>query len=122
VRSSGYATQFEVEVEADSVCEACALSVQMPAPPGRPRSTRHAIVEPTPEAFAGSVRAVLGSGFAVHCATISHCSQSQWIAQFHGVNVGDPIETDVRLWTTSGSRRKVRARFFVSGAPRRVVF
>jgi 2-amino-4-hydroxy-6-hydroxymethyldihydropteridine diphosphokinase len=122
VRSSRSRGSLEVEVEADSAAEACALSVAMPRPWGRPRSTRHAIVEATPEAFAGSVRAAIESGFAIHCTTISHCSQTQWVVQFHGVNLGTPIKADVRLWTTLGSKRKARVRFSVSPAAGQVVF
>lgn len=107
---------IEVEVEADSVADACALSVSLPSPRGRPWSTRHAAFDPSPERFAAVLRELFRTGFEAHCATLSHCSQSQWIAQFHGVNSGAPFAADVRLQTTSGGRRKALARLSINPA------
>ena len=114
VRARAAARGFEVQAEADSVVDACALSVRMPKPPTRPWSTRHAIVDPAPEAFAESVRTMIRSGFAIHFVSVSDCSKAQWITQFHGVSLGAPFGGDVRLWTTSGANRKACARFFAS--------
>lgn len=108
---------FEVEVEADSLADACALCVaQMPSP-GRPWSTRHVTVEPGAEPFAVAVRGLLRTGFKIHRATISHCSESRWVAELHGVNTGLPIVADVRLQTTSGSIREIRAQLSVGERP-----
>ncbi|MFZ1865292.1 MAG: 2-amino-4-hydroxy-6-hydroxymethyldihydropteridine diphosphokinase [Polyangiales bacterium] len=114
VRTRAAARGFEVEVESDSIVDACALSVRMPAPLGRPCSTRHAIVDPTPEAFAQSVRRTLESGFAIHFVSVSDCSKARWVTQFHGVSLGAHLDADVRLWTTSGANREACARFLVS--------
>ena len=101
---------LESEVEADSLPDACALC--MKAVPGgtRPWSTRHAIVAPSAEGFVEGVREVFRTGFSVHRATVSHCSKAQWTVEFHGVNTGFLSPPHVRLETTSGTRREVRAR------------
>lgn len=104
--------RVEVAVEADSVADACALSVRSAlrwVGERRAWSTRHVSLDPTPERFAEELRELFRTGFEVRCATISHCSQSQWIAQFHGVNTGVPNPADVRLRTTSGTQRNARA-------------
>lgn len=108
------ASGFEVEVEADSIAEVCALSVRPLEPSGRPWSTRHLRIEPTAEAFAASVRRMYQTGFTTHFATIGHCSQSEWAASFHGVSLGTGRDADVRLRTTFGSKRDSRACLTVS--------
>lgn len=122
VRTSASEDPLEVNVEADSEADACALSVQQPRPPGRPWSTRHVIVEAGPEPFAAAVRAVCRAGFSIHRTTIAHCSKSQWATAFHGVDLGIPTEADVRLWTTSGANRSLEARFSISFGRQSVVF
>lgn len=104
---------IDVEVEADSVADACGLSLGGRSPTGRAWSTRHAALEPSPKPFANLLRELFRTGFEVRCATLSHCSQSQWIAQFHGVNSGAPRAADVRLQTTSGTRRKTLVRLSI---------
>jgi len=105
--------RIDVEVEADSVADACALSVNAPSPRGRAWSTRHAVLAPSPAHFAKLLRELSRTGFEVHCATLSHCSQSQWIAQFHGVNSGTHRAVDVRLRSTSGTRRDALVRLSI---------
>ncbi len=100
----------EIEVEADSLAEACALCAAFRRDGDRPWSTRHVTMAPSPDRFAQALRDLLRSGFLVSRTTLSHCSNSQWVAQFHGVNVGMPVEADVRLQTTAGVSRKFRAR------------
>jgi hypothetical protein len=60
---------------------------------------------------------VLDTGFLIHRASISRCSDAQWVVQLHGTNPGRYGQGNVRLWTTSGSERRTRACFSVS-APR----
>jgi len=109
--------RIEVEVHADSIADACALSVSTPSPCSRSWSTRHAVLEPSPERFADLLRRLFRTGFDVHCASISHCSQSQWIAQFHGLNSGARNPADVRLQTTSSAERSVMARLSIVPVP-----
>jgi 2-amino-4-hydroxy-6-hydroxymethyldihydropteridine diphosphokinase len=99
---------FRADVEADSLADACALSFTHLVTRGRPHSTRHLLISPTAEAFASALREVLRTGFAPQCATMSHCSQSQWAVEFHGVNLGMPVAADVRLRTTLGAERENR--------------
>lgn len=113
VRRDVSGARIDVGVEADSVVDACALSVRAPSPRGRAWSTRHAALDPSPERFADLLRELFRTGFEVHCATLSHCSQSQWIAQFHGINSGVPNPADVRLRTTSGAQRHALARLSI---------
>jgi len=109
--------RVEVEVHADSIAEACALSVSTPSPHSRSWSTRHAALEPSPECFADMLRQLLRTGFDVHCASISHCSQSQWIAQFHGVNSGVLNAAEVRLRIASSTERSEMARLSIVSPP-----
>jgi len=104
---------IEVHVDADSLADACALSVGHIASPGRPWSTRHVKIGPTAEQFASTLRDLFRTGFLIHRATISHCSKSQWLVELHGVNMGIPVDTDVRLRTTSGAQRDVHAHLSV---------
>ncbi len=105
-------TGFEVDVEADSLADACALCVYEPrAPRGRPWSSRHLRIEPGVERFSAALQEVLRSGFAIHRSTISHCSKSQWSLEFHGVSMGKPVAAHVRLWNTSPERRRFRLRW-----------
>ncbi|MGB3053117.1 MAG: 2-amino-4-hydroxy-6-hydroxymethyldihydropteridine diphosphokinase [Polyangiales bacterium] len=99
---------FDVDVEADSLADACALSVGHGVSAGRPWSSLHLRIEPGVERFSVAVRDVLQTGFSIHRATISHCSKSQWALEFHGAHMGNPRPTDVRLWTTSGRHRQIR--------------
>lgn len=104
---------FEIEVEADSLADACALCLARDEADGRPWSSRHFTIEPSAEQFLRAVRETLHTGFLIHRATISHCSQSQWALEFHGVSLGNPTPTDVRLQTTSGRERSNRAHLAV---------
>lgn len=113
VRTANCAARFAVDVEADSLVDACALSVKLPRLAGRPWATRHAAVEPSVQAFGGLVRAALGSGFVIHRATVSHCSDAQWVVQLHGTSLGQLACSDVRLEGTSGSERGARVCFSV---------
>jgi len=101
---------FEVEVEADSLADACALSIGHGACAGRPWSSLHLSIEPGVEEFSNAVRDVLRTGFSIHRATISHCSKSQWALEFHGARIGNSASADVRLWTTPGTHRPIRVK------------
>jgi 2-amino-4-hydroxy-6-hydroxymethyldihydropteridine diphosphokinase len=98
-----------VEVEADSLADACALCLGQTPSRGRPWSTRHLTIDPGAESFAAALREIFRSGFAVHRATVSHCSEAQWMLELHGVNMGIAAAADVRLLTTSGTQREIRA-------------
>jgi 2-amino-4-hydroxy-6-hydroxymethyldihydropteridine diphosphokinase len=98
---------FCVDVEADSLADACALSVGPGTCAGRPWSSVHRSIEPGVEHFSSAVRDLLQKGFSIHRATISHCSKSQWAVEFHGAHMGNPGPTDVRLWTTPGNHRPI---------------
>jgi 2-amino-4-hydroxy-6-hydroxymethyldihydropteridine diphosphokinase len=99
---------FEVDVEADSLADACALSIGHGVRGGRPWSSLHRSIEPGVQEFSSAVRHVLQKGFSIHRATISHCSKSQWDLEFHGACLGNPRPADVRLWTTPGTHRAIR--------------
>ena len=99
---------FDVDVEADSLADACALSIGHGVRAGRPWSTLHRSIESGVEEFSNAVRDVLQTGFSIHRATMSHCSKSQWVLEFHGACMGNPPPTDVRLWTTPGRHRAIR--------------
>jgi 2-amino-4-hydroxy-6-hydroxymethyldihydropteridine diphosphokinase len=101
---------LEIEVESDSLADACALCAAALPSVGRAWSTRHMQIDAGPDAFASALRMALRSGFAIHGATVSHCSKTQWDLQFHGVNDGLARDADVRLVTTLGSTRAFRAR------------
>jgi 2-amino-4-hydroxy-6-hydroxymethyldihydropteridine diphosphokinase len=101
--------QLKVTVEADSIEDACAIAASQLPSSGPSWSTRHAALEASPRALARALRDLFRTGFAVSCVTVSHCSQAQWIAQFHGTISGAPVASDVRLQTTSGSNREVSA-------------
>ncbi len=117
VRGTPSVGGFEIDVEADSLVDACALCIgQMPSQ-GSPWSTRHITTEPGAEHLAFALRDLLRGGFSVHRATISHCSKSHWALELHGVNMGIPIDTDVRLWTTLGAKREIRAQLSVAMTP-----
>jgi len=114
VRVDSSSGRYEVEVEADSLVDACALCVGQMHSSERPWSTRHLTIEPGAQHFAIALRDLFRTGFSVHRATISHWSKSQWVAELHGVNMGMRVDADVRLWTTSGSSRKIRAQLSVA--------
>ena len=101
---------FEVEVEADSLADACALSIGHGVCAGRPWSSVHLSVEPGVEEFSNAVRDLLRTGFSIHRATIGHCSKSQWALEFHGARMGNSAPADVRLWTTPGAHRPIRVK------------
>jgi len=100
---------LQVDVEADALADACALTVEIAPRLGRPLSTLHGTIDSSTSAFADALRDVLRSGFSVQYATVSHCSTSQWTVQFHGVNRANPLDRNVRLLTTSGATREFRA-------------
>jgi 2-amino-4-hydroxy-6-hydroxymethyldihydropteridine diphosphokinase len=106
-----------IEAEADHLPDACALCLTSGDPLGRPWSTRHVTIPPSPEALAGAVRELLRTGFVLHRTTVSHCSKSQWVAQFHGVNAGISVDADVGFRTTSGSLREIRVELTIEGEP-----
>ncbi|MBW1757458.1 MAG: 2-amino-4-hydroxy-6-hydroxymethyldihydropteridine diphosphokinase [Deltaproteobacteria bacterium] len=108
VRAWPSAGGFEVDAEADSLVDACALCVEHLPSSGRPWSTRHAIIEPSAESFLIALRDLLRTGFSVHGATVSHCSKSQWALELHGANTGITVDADVRLRTTLGAKRQAR--------------
>ncbi len=108
VRQSALQDGLERIVEADCWTDACALAATFDLPHGRPWSTRQLRLAPAPERFADALQDLLRGGFEVHRATISHCSQSQWTVEFHGVHRGFAIEADVRLRTTSSDTRECR--------------
>lgn len=111
-------TALEIEVESDSLADACALCVAALPRVGRAWSSQHMRIDAGPEAFASAVRIALRSGLAIHGATVSHCSEAQWDLQFHGVNDGLARDSDVRLVTTSGSKRAFRAQMSAELTPR----
>jgi 2-amino-4-hydroxy-6-hydroxymethyldihydropteridine diphosphokinase len=117
VRIDSSPGRYEAEVEADSLVDACALCVGRTRSPERPWSTRHLTIEPDAQQFAIALRDLFRTGFSVHRATISHWSKSQWAAELHGVNMGMQVDADVRLGTTSGSSRKIRAQLSVAVPP-----
>jgi len=98
---------LDVVVEADSLPDACALSVGHGVCAGRPWSSLRRRIEPGVDEFSDAVREVRRTGFSIHRATISHCSKTQWVLEFHGACVGNPIPTDVRLRTTPGRNRPI---------------
>jgi len=100
---------FEVDVEADSLQDACALCIGELPSSGRPWSTCHLSIEPGPEHLAAALRDLFRIGFSVQRATISHCSQWQWLVELHGANMGIVRDVDVGLRTTSATTREVGA-------------
>jgi len=100
---------IEIDVEADELVDACMLAAATPTRLGRPLSTLWRTIDSSTSAFADALRDISRSGFSVRCATVSHCSNTQWVACFHGVNLGIPLDGDVRLLTTSGATREFRA-------------
>jgi len=116
VRAKPSSTGLEVDVEADSLADACALCVGHTASRGRPWSTRHVTITPDAEHFAIALRDLFRAGVAIQRATISHCSKSQWAVELHGVNMGIPVDADVRLRTTLGARREIHARLSLAVA------
>ena len=106
IRDRAVRGAVERVVEADSWADACALAATFDALSGRPWSTRHLSLAPQPERFADALRDLGRDGFEVHRTTISHCSQSQWTVEFHGVHRGFSIDADVRLRTTSSDTRE----------------
>lgn len=116
VHAKSSPTGLEVDVEADSLADACALSVGHTAPRGRLWSTHHVSIKPGPDEFAAVLRDRLRTGFAAQRATISHCSQSQWRVELHGVNMGIAVDANVRLRTTSGAQRNVHAQLSIAAA------
>ena len=114
VRTQTTPTGLEVDVEADSLADACALCVGHTASRGRPWSTRHVTIDPGAEQFATALRDLFRAGVAIQAATISHCAKSQWAVELHGVNIGIPVDATVRLSTTLGDQREIHARFSVA--------
>lgn len=103
------ADRVVTEVEADRLPDACVLALCSPDARGRPWSTRHVTMPSKADALADTVRELLRTGFTVHRATLSDCSKSRWIVQFHGVNEGISIDAHVGLRSMSGSTRAIRA-------------
>jgi hypothetical protein len=60
------------------------------------------------------LRDLFRRGFSAHAATVSHCSESRWALELHGVNAGIPIEADVRLRTTLGAQRRAHVQLHES--------
>ncbi len=100
---------FRVDVKAGSLLDACALCVGQTHTLGRPWSTRHVTIKPGAEHFAIALQSLFRTGFSAQQATISHCSQSQWLVEFHGVNLGIALDTHVRLCTTLDTTGEVHA-------------
>lgn len=118
VRTNPSAGGIEINVEADSLADACALCVGQTTSPGRPWSTRHIEIEPSAEQFACALRDLFRTGFSVHEATVSHCSKSQWAVEFQGVNMGISVDTHVRFRTTLGAEREFSAQLSLALTPR----
>ena len=116
VREHAVPWRLQREVEADSIADACALSARFEVCRARPWSTRTIVMEPRPDSFVEALRDVFRTGFSVCQTTISHCSQSQWVAEFHGFNRGYIVGADVRLQTTSGASREWSAKLVLSSA------
>lgn len=110
VSRSASSSGFEVEVESDSLADACALCAAPGTSEGRPWSSRRFIIAPSAEHFSAAFQESLRTGFSIQRATISHCSKSQWALEFHGVSDGNSTLADVRLRTTSAESRQIRAR------------
>lgn len=106
VRTAGDRERLEVEVEAETLFDACAAFASLGDGRRRPWSTLHVVLEPSAEAFGRALQSSLRTGFEVRRATLSNCSKSQWVAQFHGVNLGTHTEAHVRLQTASGVARQ----------------
>lgn len=113
VRVATRTSGWSADVQADSLVDACALAVGPARAGQRSWSTRHAHPGATAEDFGNALRALLRSGFIPHCATVSHCSKSQWNVAFHGFNRGIPVDADVRLQTTSGADRDIAVKLDV---------
>lgn len=71
--------------------DSCAFAATEPDAAGRPWATCHRQMVDSPRTFAHTGEALRAGGFHTHCATISHCSEGQWVAHFHGANLGNPI-------------------------------
>jgi len=108
---------LEIDVESDTLVDACALCVGRMPSPGRPWSTRHVTIQPGAQQFVIALRDLFRTGFSVHRATISHCSKSQWALEFHGVNMGIPFDANVRLRTTLGDQREIHAQLSLAVTP-----
>jgi 2-amino-4-hydroxy-6-hydroxymethyldihydropteridine diphosphokinase len=105
---------IDVEVDAQSLVDGCALAASSATSPGRPWSTYHRSDLSGPEDFAAALRELLRAGFAVQRVTISDAAESGWSTQFHGVNLGKRMNADVRLWTTSGVDRDLRTHLSIT--------
>jgi len=99
---------LDITVEADALVDACALAVGCGPAGVAPVSTHCRTVDSSASAFAEALVEILASGFAVTCATIGHCSHSQWEARFHGANAGPGAASEAILSTIAGSMRHVR--------------
>lgn len=109
---------FANDVEADTLVDACALATVIPKRFVQPLSTLHRTIDSSASAFADAFREISRAGFSVAHATISHCSNTQWAAHFHGANLAIPMDGDVRFETTSGTSREFRARLSFQNPPR----
>lgn len=104
------ADRHEIHVEADSLADACASCTIAADPLGLLETTRDRVIDSSVSAFADALRQLSAAGFTTHHATISDCSDTQWVAHFHGANTGVPRGDDVRLQTTLGASRAFSAR------------
>jgi 2-amino-4-hydroxy-6-hydroxymethyldihydropteridine diphosphokinase len=73
---------------AASLVDASAESVGTSSPAGRPWATVHRDVAATRQGLVDAAADLYEHGFSVHCASVSHCLDTQWRAHFHGVNLG----------------------------------
>ncbi|MEM7437019.1 MAG: 2-amino-4-hydroxy-6-hydroxymethyldihydropteridine diphosphokinase [Myxococcota bacterium] len=106
-------SKFERAVEADSLADACALAASFPEPRNSPTITRQEAIDSSGSALADALNRFFERGFETHHVSISHCSHTQWVAHFHGVNVEISKRRRVSLSTTSGDVRAFSVRMSV---------
>ncbi|MEM7138516.1 MAG: 2-amino-4-hydroxy-6-hydroxymethyldihydropteridine diphosphokinase [Myxococcota bacterium] len=97
-------------VEADSLADACALAASFGESHGAPTITQRETVDSSGSALAEALNRFSERGFETQHVSISHCSHTQWVAHFHGVNVEISKPRRVSLSTTSGHARAFVAR------------
>lgn len=101
---------IETVVESDDILDACTLAVSGDAAVPEPLLTERRTIDSSASALADAINTLAQIGFVTHLATVSHCSNTQWVAHFHSVNEAIPRAQRVRLETTSGVERAYSAR------------
>lgn len=102
--------RIEVRVESDSVEDACALSVATSDRNAEQATAETRVLDSSASALANAIAQLLACGKWPRRVTLSHCSDTQWVAHFQVVKAGVPRDLDVRLQTTSGTTRAFSAR------------